>query len=244
MDKPSLVNKKLSERYPHDYIDDRIKTVLKLIKTDPKARYLDIGCSNGVVTKRIAAEIKTKEIYGIDIANIKLARDKGIKVNELDLNLDESLPYQDNFFDVITCFDTLEHIYNTDFIVREMFRILKTGGCVIISVPRTDSLVNIVLLIMGYQPLSGSCSLERNFGTFSDNRISGHMAHFTKKSLIEMFRYYGFKIDKYCEASCMGAWLGDQLAVGNKVTFLKRLLASIIRSIPYKKETSILKATK
>ncbi len=244
LSKPSLVNKELSEKYPHDYFDDRIKNALKFILQKKDCKYLDIGCSNGRVAMKIAEKLNTKDVHGIEIANIEDAKKNGVKAVFHDLNEDIPLPYKDKTFDVITCFDTLEHIYNTDYLVREIRRILKDEGYALIIVPRTDSLINILLLIMGYQMMSGGCSLERNYGNFSDNRISAHMAHFTKRDLIKMFKYHGFKIQDYKEASTIGAWTGDQKALGNKVNPIKKFGFKIFELIPFKKEASIIKVKK
>jgi len=240
----SKVNKELSEKYPHDYFDDRIKNALKLIILRKDAKYLDIGCSNGKVAQKIAQKIQTKDVHGIDIANIDDAKRNGVNAIFFDLNEQEKLPYKDKVFDVLTCFDTLEHIYNTDFVVREIKRVLKDDGYAIIIVPRTDSLINILLLIFGYQMMSGGCSLERNYGNFSDNRISAHMAHFTKRDLINMFEYHGFRIDKYTEASTIGAWIGDQEALGKSVSPLKKLVFKTFQLIPFKKEASLIRVLK
>jgi SAM-dependent methyltransferase len=45
------------------------------------------------------------------------------------------LPYEDATFDIVTCTEAFEHIENYQPIVREMFRILKPGGIVMISTP-------------------------------------------------------------------------------------------------------------
>lgn len=244
MSKPSLVNKKLSEQYPHDYIDDRIKTAMTLVEKNSNAKYLDIGCSNGVVALEIAKVIGTNDVHGIDIANIEDAKKRGLKGVEFDLNEDNPLPFQDKTFDVITCFDTLEHIYNTDHVVREIKRILKDEGYALIIVPRTDSLINVLLLGSGYQMMTADCSLERNYGNFSANRLSGHMSHFTKRAIKEMLQFHGFKIEKYKEASTLGAWLGDQKALGNKVSLIKKIIFTLYQKFPFKKETCVLKVKK
>lgn len=237
--KPTHVNKDLSERYPHDYIDDRIVKVSELLPHTKDASYLDIGCSNGTVTAHLANVIGTQRIYGIDVANIAQAKKKGIQAQEHDLNSDQKMPFKKNQFDIITCLDTLEHIYNTDHLIQEIERVLKPGGTAVISVPRTDSLVNIGLLLLGFQLFSGSSSLERNYGAFSNNRVSGHMAHFTKKALYEICQHHGLEVVEYAEASFAGAWLGDQQTVTGSVDWKKKLIATLIRMIPFKKEISI-----
>jgi ubiquinone/menaquinone biosynthesis C-methylase UbiE len=242
--KPTKVNRELSEEFPHDYIDDRIKKSMKLCDKRPDAKYLDIGCSNGRVALEIAKAIGTTDIHGIDVANLADANQRGVKAIYADLNTDDKLPYEDNSFDVITCFDTIEHVYNTDHVVREMKRILKPDGYAIVIVPRTDSLMNIILLTLGYQMMTADCSLEKSYGHMSENRLSGHMAHFTKRAIKEMVTRYGFKIEKYTEASTMGAFLGDQEALGHKVNPIKKLIVKSYMLLPFKKEACILKLKK
>lgn len=242
--KPTAVNKHLSELYPHDYIDDRIKVIEEMLDEDPSARYLDIGCSNGFVTAHLGECIGTDKIFGIDVANVAQAKKFGVTAKAHDLNEDTKLPFKTSSFDVITCLDTLEHVFNTDHVVKEIHRLLKPGGYAIISVPRTDSLLNVALLLLGFQMFSGSTSLEKNYGAFSKNRISGHMAHFTKKALQEICAEYGLKQVEYREASFAGAWLGDQKEVTGVVDIKKQIMATLIRMIPFKKEISILKVRK
>lgn len=243
MDRITLINKQKSLKFPHHYIDDRIKTSLKLTKRDPNAKYLDIGCAVGLATRLIAKKIGTKEIYGLDIANIKQALDNDVKAIEFDLNSGEELSFEDGFFDVVTCFDVIEHIYDTDFMIREIHRVLKPNGYLIISTPRIDSLVNIILLFLGYQPMFVNCSLEKNFGSFSQSIISGHISHFTKKALIGMLVYHGFKFSTCRSASYTDIWLADQKKLG-KNSLINKTIARIIKLNPFRKECSIVKVFK
>ena len=50
-------------------------------------------------------------------------------------NVSGKIDFEDNFFDLITCFGTLHHIPNVSFVVSEMHRILKPGGFLLIREP-------------------------------------------------------------------------------------------------------------
>jgi SAM-dependent methyltransferase len=54
---------------------------------------------------------------------------------DYEFNLNEPFPLEDNYFDTILLTDVLEHISNPDNIWKEMTRVLKTGGKIIIGVP-------------------------------------------------------------------------------------------------------------
>lgn len=64
------------------------------------------------------------------------------------------MPYEDNQFDIITCFGTLHHIPNVSFVVSEMARVLKPGGYLLIREP---------IISMGdwNQPRKGLTQYER-----------------------------------------------------------------------------------
>jgi len=47
----------------------------------------------------------------------------------------EPLPFDDNSFDSTLCLNVLEHIYDTRFVLDQMFRTLKPGGTLHVSVP-------------------------------------------------------------------------------------------------------------
>ncbi len=50
-------------------------------------------------------------------------------------NVDGSLPFNDNSFDLITCFGTLHHIPNVSYVISELFRVLKQGGYLLLREP-------------------------------------------------------------------------------------------------------------
>lgn len=45
------------------------------------------------------------------------------------------IPFEDNRFDLITCFGTLHHIPNVTFLMKELHRVLKPGGIICIREP-------------------------------------------------------------------------------------------------------------
>lgn len=47
----------------------------------------------------------------------------------------QALPFPDNSFDEVICFNTLEHIYDSIAVVNDLFRVVKPGGKVHVIVP-------------------------------------------------------------------------------------------------------------
>lgn len=170
--------------------------ILGFLKEDAQAEFIDLGCDDGEWTMRLAQKIKTKNISGVEIVKARsdLAGAKGIKVFPADLN--KPLPLADNFFDVVHCNQVIEHLYDTDNLVSEIYRILKPGGYAVVSTENLASWHNIFALILGFQPFSmTNFSAKGNIGNpfalwkgkKSDNSSLSSWQH------VRLFSYYGLK---------------------------------------------------
>jgi 2-polyprenyl-3-methyl-5-hydroxy-6-metoxy-1,4-benzoquinol methylase len=89
------------------------------------SRVLDAGCGEGVLVEEFADRLR---IEGID-ANYSSPRVRTGSVT--------ALPYADNSFDRALCLDVLEHLTFDDQVkaIRELTRVLRSGGELLISVP-------------------------------------------------------------------------------------------------------------
>ena len=98
-----------------------IKLIKNFFKIDLKkeSRILDIGSS--------------------DLAFVKVANDYGYKAEGVDidtLNFEkDNLTHKDNSFDLIVCISVVEHLNNIDNLFREIYRVLKKNGFLIIVTP-------------------------------------------------------------------------------------------------------------
>lgn len=107
-------------------------------------RVLDVGCGNGQHTLR-AAE-KVSEIVGVDYDPKLLevaqgtARERGIKNARFQQgSVEGRLSFPDASFDKVLCLDVLEHLHKRDEAMREMRRVLKPGGILLLAVPNTET---------------------------------------------------------------------------------------------------------
>ena len=95
-------------------------------------KVLDYGCHDGAFGQRLTRHKKV-EYLGVDKNRDAVRRaPPGILVKELV----HPLPFDDAEFDAVTMFEVIEHIYDQDAVLREVHRVLKPGGIVIVSVPR------------------------------------------------------------------------------------------------------------
>jgi SAM-dependent methyltransferase len=101
-------------------------------------RILDIGCGTGIMLKLLE---KFGVSYGAECSPdaIRFLRHRGLNLI-VRSDVDQSVPFKDNTFSAITCLDVLEHLDNDLKLLKEMGRVCKPGGHVILTVPAFDFL--------------------------------------------------------------------------------------------------------
>jgi SAM-dependent methyltransferase len=108
-----------------------VKAICDQVK-DRRARILDVGCGTGANLMRLA---DFGDAEGVDISPdaLKFCRERGL--DKVKLGAAESLPYEDHEFDLVTSFDVVEHMDDDVAGLREMRRVLRPGGRVLLFVP-------------------------------------------------------------------------------------------------------------
>jgi|Deesub1362A_J573_1020465.scaffolds.fasta_scaffold21142_2 SAM-dependent methyltransferase len=100
-----------------------------------QGKILDIGCGSA---KYHFLFNNFEEVYGIDAdyKAIEIARKRNPKRKYYVCDASK-LPFEDNFFDVITCFEVIEHLPKEKFgeLLSEIKRCLKKSGIFILSTP-------------------------------------------------------------------------------------------------------------
>jgi ubiquinone/menaquinone biosynthesis C-methylase UbiE len=95
-------------------------------------RILDVGCGTGIMLGYLA---RYGQVEGIDISPkaIAFCRARGFK--NVRLGDAQKLPFPDSSFDIITAFDTLEHLRDDRMALKEFYRLLRPGGWLLASMP-------------------------------------------------------------------------------------------------------------
>lgn len=183
--------------------------IINCIEVNERHIFLDCGCDDGEWTSKIIKKgnFEIENCYGIEIIDekIKLAKEKGIKVKKADLN--DILPFDSNFFDIIHANQVIEHLYDTYNFLKELYRITKNGGYIVICTENLASWHNIFSLLFGYQPFSLTNISPTYFGI--GNPLAPHYREkmpnpsswqhirvFAYRGLIEHIEEAGFKIEK------------------------------------------------
>ncbi len=116
----------------------RAKIILsQVLKFGPK-KILDLGCGRGFYCQAISRLAPEAVVTAVDINNryLKEAQKNmaGRKIKFVKASA-VNLPFRDNSFDLIIASELLEHIKNDQAVIGEIYRLLKTGGKAVISVP-------------------------------------------------------------------------------------------------------------
>jgi SAM-dependent methyltransferase len=126
------VNEKLNFSYAlHEYRNFSGKNVL------------DVGCGNGYVLSKYAGA--GAHVFGIDLTRqgIDLSRQRfsylGLQ-GEFHIANAEELPYEDQSFDCVCSMGVLHHVPDISKAIKEIFRVLKPGGRLIMMVYHRNSL--------------------------------------------------------------------------------------------------------
>ena len=117
-------------------------------------------------------------------------------------DLNARLPFEDASFDVIHSNQVIEHLWNTDNMLREIRRLLKPDGYAVVSTNNLASWHNVVSLTMGWQPPPCHASDELIVGNPAGLRegVTGargqmHLRLFTGRALAGVARYHGLDAD-------------------------------------------------
>ena len=115
------------KRKQKDQIIPYFKTLQAFMDLKGK-KVLDFGCYHGLLTEMINKETAAK-CKGIDI---KLLNKKQKDCSTYD---GKNIPFKDNTFDVVLLFEVVEHLEDIQQIFRELRRVLKPGGKIILTTP-------------------------------------------------------------------------------------------------------------
>lgn len=138
-----------------------------------KGELLDIGAGTGDFL--MAAKPNGWNVIGVEPSEKakSIAAKKGITL------LENTEKLQDNSFDVITMWHVLEHVYDPEIQIKELKRLLKPTGTIIVAVPNFNS----------YD--------AKHYGEFwAAYDVPRHLWHFSKTSIDKLFGAQGMKLQQ------------------------------------------------
>ncbi len=116
------------------------KDLIEAAALNPGEHVLDVGCGTGVVTRMAADKVgRGGSVAGLDVnpsmlAVARAATPKTAAINWYEASA-EAIPLSDDSFDVVLCQMSLQFIPSRLNALREMRRVLRLGGRVVLNVP-------------------------------------------------------------------------------------------------------------
>ena len=143
---------------------------------------LDIGCFTGNVGSIFLK--RSNVVFGMDLSMqaLETARTRGVDVVLADA--DEQLPFRDHSFDVVFAGELIEHVLDVGLLLKEVKRVIRPDGEIVLTTPNLASLGRRLLLLVGKDPLT-------NIKWFSG---AGHLRYFVKETLLRLLKEYDFEI--------------------------------------------------
>jgi methionine biosynthesis protein MetW len=160
----------------------------------PGSRVLDLGCGGGELLAHLQQH-RGCSGYGVEIDDAKLLACAGRGVNVIQLNLEEGLRlFDDRSFDVVLQLETLQHLRNTENMLRETARVGRLG---IVSFPNFAHWPNRLSVVRGRMPVTRALPYEWydtpniRVGTYADFEI---LARKNQLDIVDSFGLQGGQV--------------------------------------------------
>lgn len=140
-------------------------------------RILDAGCGRGWFLEE--AKKRGWEVYGTEFSDkaIEVCSAKGINMKHGALSAEM---FEENYFDVITSFEVIEHINNPLTDLKEIHSFLRSGGLFYCTTPNFNS-------VMRYY-------LKEKYNVIE---YPEHLTYYTKKTLTSAIERFPFRRHKF-----------------------------------------------
>ena len=153
---PTTVNSKLDSYYQEDIKNIKslkrklshlhyIRVLSKFLDERKYAKILDIGCGTGSFLYQCEKRFRDFELHGFEYDGRLINQaTKNLKKSMISQGNAEKISHEDAYFDVVTTFQVIEHIYNPEQMIAEIYRILKPGGLLLITTPNLNGLGRLI----------------------------------------------------------------------------------------------------
>ena len=147
-------------------------------------RLLDPGCGEGTMAAVLRGRFE--EVHGVDISREAVERACALGVNAVRVNVNvEPLPYPEGSFDTVVSLDVIEHVFDPVDFLREIHRVLRPGGALVVSTPNIRKLQRVLSLVRGRFPRTSYDPVGYD---------GGHLHYFTSRDMRVLLEEQGFTV--------------------------------------------------
>ncbi len=233
----------------------RENEIFRFLDLKKDSELIDVGCASGHQVFK-AAEI-CKYAVGVDVGVEFIDTAKRIKTEnnihntEFILTEGDKISFPDNRFDRLICSEVLEHVLDLDGFYKEIMRVVKPGGVMVLTVPNWNNRGTLYKRIKDFfKPVP--------FVPITDFSMEGikkhgdaHVRQFNLKTFKELAEKHGLRVEYVGGAAFIdGPKIGPIIRIINKPKFmqvLSFLIERVIAKIPFLKPFGrhvVLKAVK
>jgi 2-polyprenyl-3-methyl-5-hydroxy-6-metoxy-1,4-benzoquinol methylase len=141
---------------------------------------LDFGAGTGQLTKRLVASGRFRAVSGADL--YPKPSDMPAGINWIVGDLNDRIPVADASFDLVIGAEVIEHLENPRAVCREIFRLLRPGGRVLLSTPNNESWRSVIALLV-----------RGHFVAFGETAYPAHITALTRADLRRALTESGFR---------------------------------------------------
>lgn len=193
-------------------LSDRQTKVIDRVEGDS---LLDIGCYAGVFVKEAIRRYPNKNVLGVDYFddNIRLSRMLHAEIGERFSQMSAyDLKFPDAQFACVTLQEVLEHLEGAAQAIKEINRVLKVGGALIVSVPNpfyVRAMLGFFRFELGnvWRRLRGKGTRLSNEIFFKEIEWNRHIFSWTPQTLLTLFVVNGFEYVEHCYENETPNWL-------------------------------------
>ena len=179
----------------------------------PGMKVLDVGCGQGVNIKLINKLYDAAggmEFHGVDISaeRIKEAtaemQREGLENCRFKVGAAENTGYGDADFNIVICTEVLEHLPDPQAALKEFHRVLKPGGCAIVTTPNAADLIARIAGRRVKERIKRDV-IARDPQQIRDGSY-GHISVLSSRQLIAASSSAGFKVERMDRGSIVYGW--------------------------------------
>ena len=202
---------------------------------------LDVGLGKGKLIRGVATELDRLAKPARRIVGLDLVESPGhvfdalpaFEFHQQDLD-GRDLPLDTDSMDLVICNHVLEHVFETEHLVRELCRITAPSGLCVIGVPNIAAWVNrVAFALWGNPPLGSELGTESITYGFRPRFLQSKLAGFRPSSHIRDFVPRGLSdLSEACGFRTLGWWKQDFGLLARVHPWASRNMAILLEPSP------------
>lgn len=171
----------------------KINLATDLIKNLKFNTCLDIGCASGYMLNEIYKTYPNAKYFGVDIYKkaIDYAKKQYPKIT-FKVSLAEKLPFKDSSMDLVLFYETIEHVEHPTEALKEIRRVLKKDGTLILTMDSGSLLFRIVWFL--WESTKGNVWKGAHLHPFNHNELESLIKSAKFKTSEKIFSHWGMEV--------------------------------------------------